>query len=175
MFSLTCRNNFLVIALKKYAETALERLPNLEVLRKPYLACWVQVKIDFRTQSTFVGASMFIDRPNLGQTARYVHKFESFLKTEEARETFSDCFVHNVREFYKVLVQFLFTISEMELDLQYKKLYLLVSLRVAGRLKTTQEIRKYQGNSKLQGDTVQAPVSPKEINFWYQHSKKTQK
>ena len=44
--------------------------------------------------------------------------------------------LHNILEFYEILIPFLFVFSKTQLDILYKKLYLLGASRVAQLLKT---------------------------------------
>ena len=50
--------------------------------------------------------------------------------------------VYNILEFFKVLVQVIFTKSKTELDLSYGKLHIRFASRVAKQLKTTEILGK---------------------------------
>ena len=86
---------------------------------KNFQKCFVSIiwldgyksRIDFRKLSTF-------------EDGNDVQRSESCLKAKVAKEDFTDIPLHNIWEFYKVLVQFPFTTNKMELDIEYKKLFI---------------------------------------------------
>ena len=84
---------------------------------------------------------------------------------------------HNILELYSILVQIRFPTSKTKLDIQYSKLGIRVTSRVAKQLKT-QDLRKL-GNirkiSNLGGHIVQCLVSLQELRLCEQQLKNTQK
>ena len=84
---------------------------------------------------------------------------------------------HNILELRNILVQIRFTTSKTKVDVQYSKLGIQVTSRVAERLKT-QGLRKL-GNirkiSDLGGHIVQCLVFLQELRFCQQKLKNTQK
>ena len=75
---------------------------------------------------------------------------------------------HNILKLYHVLVQFWFTTSKVNLDIQFNKFGRRVTSQFAKQLKT-QNLKKLGQITKisnLDGAIVQCPVFPSEIKIW---------
>ena len=80
--------------------------------------------------------------------------------------------VHNILEFYNVLVQIRLATSKTTRGIQYSKLGIRVVIQVAEQLKT-QNLRKEENIRKISNlGGAQRPVSLPQIKLWRQQSKK---